>query len=167
MNTVVKRLVANPWGELAARWLLGLLFVFASYHKIAAPAHFAKIIYGYYLFPAVAINIIAILLPFLELFAGLALILGVYPRSGALIVNTLLLAFIVALSINLLRGQQFDCGCFSFGEAGYSYTAQQTLVRDVLLFLAGQHVLFFKGCRRWCLWQTGSVSSNISAANCR
>ena len=50
----------NSWLELAARWFLGMIFLYASYHKIAAPAQFAKIIYGYYLFPDISINIIAI-----------------------------------------------------------------------------------------------------------
>ena len=38
--------------ELAARLLLGGIFVYSSYHKIISPAAFAKIIYGYLLFPA-------------------------------------------------------------------------------------------------------------------
>ena len=151
---------------MAVRWFLGVLFVFACFHKIASPAHFAKIIYGYYLFPDFSINIIAIVLPFLELFAGLALILGIYPRSAAVIINVMLLAFITVLSINLIRGQQFDCGCFSLGEAGYSYTAGQLLLRDVICFILGLQVIFYKGCRRWCFRQTGSIFKNISIDNC-
>ena len=150
----------NSWLELAARWFLGMAFVYASHHKIVSPAHFAKIIYGYYLFPDVSINIIAIVLPFLELSAGLALILGIYPRSAALIINTLLLAFIVALSINLLRGQEFDCGCFSFSEAGATHTTWHMLVRDTIFFGLGLQVLFFGNYRRWCLRQSGSILKN-------
>ena len=61
---------ANGWVDLVLRWLLGGLFVLASAHKIMDPAAFAKIIYGYDLFPAVAINLIAIILPYIELTAG-------------------------------------------------------------------------------------------------
>ena len=78
---------ANGWVDLALRWLLGGLFVLASAHKIMDPAAFAKIIFGYDLFPAAAINLIAIILPYIELTAGLALITGVYPRAAAVILG--------------------------------------------------------------------------------
>lgn len=147
--------------ELIARWLLGAVFVYASIHKIVDPKNFAKIIYGYYLFPNFSINLIAIILPLTELFAGLALILGIYPRSAALAINGMLLAFIFALSVNIARGHQFDCGCFSFGDRGYTYSAMQLLVRDIILFVLGLPVLFFDRHRKWCIRQTGSLLKNI------
>ena len=157
-----KKIRNNSGLELAVRWFLGLAFLYASYHKIVSPAHFAKIIYGYYLFPDASINIIAIFLPFLELFAGLALILGVYPRSAALIINGMLLGFIVALGINLVRGQQFDCGCFAVGETGYTYTTGHLLIRDIIFFGLGLQVLFYGNYRRWCLRQSGSLLKNLA-----
>ncbi len=160
MSSHIKKMLNNSRLELAVRWFLGTVFLYASYHKIVSPAHFAKIIYGYYLFPDASINIIAIVLPFLELFAGLALILGIYPRSAALIINGMLLGFIVVLGINLARGQQFDCGCFSVSETGYTYTAGHLLVRDIIFFVLGLQVLFFDNYRRWCLRQSGSLLKN-------
>lgn len=147
--------------ELAARWLIGGVFVYASVHKILDPENFAKIIYGYYLFPGFSINLIAILLPFIELFAGLALVLGIYPRSAALTINGMLLAFIFAIAFNLARGHQFDCGCFSFGDRGYTYSALQLLIRDVILFVLGLQVLFFSRRRKWCIRQTGGLLKNF------
>jgi len=163
----LKKIFNNSWGELSVRWFLGITFIYASYHKIGDPAYFAKIIYGYYLFPAFSINIIAIFLPFLELISGLAIILGIYPRSAAIIINGMLLAFIMALAINLVRGQQFDCGCFSFGDAGYTYSVWQLLIRDIICFMLGLQTIFFGRCRRWCLWQSGSVLKSIAPADCR
>jgi len=155
------RILNNSLLELAVRWILGMIFLYASYHKIASPAQFTKIIYGYYLFPDVSINIIAIVLPFLELFAGLALILGIYPRSAAVIVNGMLLGFIVALSINLVRGLEFDCGCFSSDGGGHALTVGQMLMRDIIFFVLGLYVLFFDNYRRWCLRQSGNILKNI------
>ncbi|OEU64388.1 MAG: hypothetical protein BBJ57_08625 [Desulfobacterales bacterium PC51MH44] len=155
----------NSWLELAVRWFLGLTFIYVSYHKIIAPAHFAKIIYGYYLFPDFSINLIAIVLPFLELCAGLALILGIYPRSAALIILGMLFVFMIAISINLSRGMEFDCGCFSFSEAGYTYSAWQLLIRDIFYFACGLQVLFFDQSRRLCLRQSGGLLKNISSQN--
>lgn len=142
------RSINNSWIELAARWILGLTFIYASFYKILLPADFAKIVYGYELFPHVIINLIAIIIPFLELVAGLALIIGLYPRSAAIIINMMLLAFIAVLTINLIRGHEFDCGCFSTGQSGYTSSSEVTVLRDVFYFLCGMLIIFFKGNRR-------------------
>ena len=147
----MKNIIQNSWIELAARWILGLTFIYASYYKIMAPADFAKIIYGYDLFPYGAINLIAIVLPFIELIAGLALILGMYTHSAALIINGMLVAFIVVLSINLIRGLEFDCGCFSVKETGYFSSAKSTLVRDIIYLILGLQIFLFNGIRRACV----------------
>ncbi len=149
----MKNILQNSWIELAARWILGLTFIYASYHKILAPADFAKIVYGYDLFPNETINLIAIVLPFIELIAGLTLILGLYPRSAALIINGMLVAFIIVLSINLIRGHEFDCGCFSVKEAGYLSSAKPTLVRDFIYLILGGYILLFNGVRKGVIYQ--------------
>jgi len=157
----LKILFHSNWIELFIRWLIGITFIYASYHKIVEPAHFAKIIYGYYLFPEFIINLTAIILPYLELLSGIALILGIYPRSALLILESLLFAFIVALSINLIRGHNFDCGCFSFGEPGYGYSVLGLLVRDVIYFILCLQSLFFNKHRKWCILQSGSILKNL------
>jgi len=140
---------ANGWVDLGLRWVLGGLFVLASIHKIADPAAFAKIVYGYDLFPAAAINLIAILLPFIELTAGLALVIGVYPRAAAVVLSGLLTAFILVIGINALRGHVFDCGCFSSGEAAlWQNSPGWMLGRNSLLLLIGCSVAAYKGRRR-------------------
>ncbi len=151
MKNKIKALVDNSWVELAARWILGTIFIYASFHKIVYPADFAKIIYGYGLFPGFSINLIAIILPFVELVSGLALILGIYPRSAVLIINGMLLAFIIVLSINIIRGHQFDCGCFSPRQTDYTTSAKAWVARDVIFLILGIQVYFFGGARRWIL----------------
>jgi len=133
---------------LIFRWVIGMVFIYASIHKIADPASFAKIIYGYYLFPDFSINLIAIILPFLELYAGVFLILGIYPQSAALVITGLLFFFIIAISINLIRGHEFDCGCFSFGSKGHTSSAFQLLVRDLFYLVFAVYLMLFKGKRR-------------------
>jgi uncharacterized membrane protein YphA (DoxX/SURF4 family) len=149
----VRSLFQNSWLELAARWILGLTFIYASYNKILFPADFAKIIYGYDLFPNALINLIAIILPFLELAAALALIIGVYPRSAVTIINALLVAFIILLSINLLRGHEFNCGCFELQNSGNSVSTHTTIIRDIFYLALGLQVFFFNRYRRWCIRQ--------------
>lgn len=139
----------NGWVELALRWLLGGIFVLASAHKIMDPAAFAKIIFGYDLFPAAAINLIAIILPYIELTAGLALITGVYPRAAAVILGGLLLGFILAIGINALRGHIFDCGCFASGEAAlWQGTPGWMLGRNAFLLFIAWSIAAFRGQRK-------------------
>ena len=161
LNNNLKILFYSTRIELFVRWLIGITFIYASYHKIVEPAHFAKIIYGYYLFPEFIINLTAIILPYLELLSGIALILGIYPRSALLILEAMLFVFIVSLSINLIRGYNFDCGCFSSGERGYEYSVLGLLVRDVIYFILGLQSLFFNKHRKWCILQSGSILKNI------
>ena len=117
--------------------VLGVTFVYASYHKINEPAAFAKVLYGYDLFPQVSINILAIIIPFIELVAGFSLIFGLFPRSALVILNALLLGFILAIGFNLARGHEFDCGCFSFKDGNSTISAVNLLIRDILMFAAG------------------------------
>jgi len=156
LNKNLRRLLDNTWTELLLRWVLGMIFIYASYHKIADPAAFAKIIYGYGLFPEVSINLTAIIIPFLELVVGLTLISGTYVRSATLILEGMLLAFIFVISVNLIRGHEFDCGCFSFGEAGHTTPAMQLLIRDILYFVLGLKPLLHKGQRKWCVFPSGA-----------
>ena len=157
LNDKLKTLFYSTWIEWFIRWLFGITFLYSSYHKIVEPAHFAKIIYGYYLFPEFIINFIAIILPYLELTSAIALIFGIYPRSAILILESMLFAFIVVLSINYIRGLDFDCGCFSFGERGYGYSVLQALLRDIIYFILGLQSLFFAKQRKWCILQSGSI----------
>lgn len=139
----------HGWLDLVLRWVLGGLFILASAHKIADPAAFAKIVYGYDLFPAASINLIAILLPYIELTAGLALVAGVYPRAASVILSGLLVGFILVIGINAARGHVFDCGCFSVGEdALWQSSPGWLLTRNVLLLVVGVSIVAFRGRRK-------------------
>lgn len=117
--------------------ILGISFIWASYTKIQDPAAFAKIIYGYDLFPGFSINIIAIVVPFIELVVGFSLIMRLYPKSALLVINIMLVVFICLIGFNLIRGHEFDCGCF--GSTGLSSTASAvvSLVRDFVMLGMG------------------------------
>ena len=126
-----------------ARLLLGSTFIYASYHKILDPETFAKIVYGYQLFPSETINLIAIIIPFIELITGIALIIGVYTRPAAIIIIGMLTAFVIAISINIIRGHEFDCGCFSSDASQSVNSAWQTLGRDVIFIMLGIYIFTY------------------------
>ncbi len=154
----MNRFLNNPYVELTVRWLIGMIFVYASFHKIADPSGFAKIIYGYGLFPNISVNLIAIVVPFIELTAGMALITGVYPKSAALIISGLVVLFMIAVSVNLIRGHEFDCGCFS-GKSATPESAWILLIRNIGLLGMGVLVYRYPLSRRFCLLQTETIGT--------
>ena len=142
----------NSFIELVLRWFIGGLFIYASFHKIVHPEIFAKIVYGYDLFPHFLINLIAILVPYVELIAGLCLLAGVFPRGASVIINGLLILFILFISFNLFRGHEFDCGCFSVNEQKMHSPSSALLVRDVIYLAIAIYVFWFNGKRKFCLY---------------
>ncbi len=150
MKSSIQKLFSEGFPELAARLLIGALFTYAAIHKIAFPAAFAKILYGYALFPEISINLLALIVPWLELFAGIGLLVGFRPRAAALLITVLLFSFVIALSINLFRGHEFDCGCFSFGAAGSLDSIRSLLVRDIVCLFLALWIFGYRGRRRFC-----------------
>ncbi len=101
------------------RLFAGGIFIWAAIQKIQVPCELAMDIYHYQLAPAYVINLVAIVLPYIEFILGIALILGIAPRGAALGISVILIFFIVLLSINLVRGLNFDCGCFGSAETDW------------------------------------------------
>jgi len=142
----MKRLFQSSWLAARLEVILGCVFIFASIHKIVDPPDFAHMIYNYKMTPGFLINLIAIYLPWIEIVAGVALVLGLAGRRGAAaIVGALLLVFIAAIGFNLIRGNPIDCGCF---EGSTDKTSQElflemwwVLIRDVLMVLAVIQIL--------------------------
>ncbi|RPJ86896.1 MAG: DoxX family membrane protein [Acidobacteria bacterium] len=127
---------------IVSRLILGGIFIYASIDKIAHPDQFAEIIYNYKLMPGMAVNIMAIVLPWLEMVAGLFLVLGIWVKDSASILGALLLVFMGAISINLSRGLDFDCGCFSTA-GGHKSSAILLLLRDLVLLIPVLHLIWF------------------------
>ena len=96
-----------------ARLILGVIFIYASYDKILHPKAFAEIIYNYQILPDSLINLTAIVLPWLEMFMGVFLIIGFWMPGTVVWCNILLVAYLSVLSFNLARGLDINCGCFS------------------------------------------------------
>jgi hypothetical protein len=92
------------------------------------------------LLPDIIINLLALVLPMLELFLATSLLSGIYTRGASFIASILFLVFATALSINLIRGLDISCGCFgkSSGSITWLY-----LIRDLSLFLISLCILFF------------------------
>jgi putative oxidoreductase len=98
---------------LAARFILGSLFLLAGLSKLPRRREFADAVERYQLLPHRLVQPVARLVPVAELLAGAALLLGLGLQIVAALVALMLAAFTVAVSTALLRGREIDCGCFS------------------------------------------------------
>jgi uncharacterized membrane protein YphA (DoxX/SURF4 family) len=118
----------NPTLLRVLAFILGAVFVWASLDKIAHPDEFARIVYRYQaigpnheLGPRWA-NLVAIILPWIELVTGLLLFSGFWRREAALLTALMMLVFIAAIGWALARGIDLEnCGCFSVSGASREF----------------------------------------------
>lgn len=123
----------NRFVGFVLRCLVGAVFVFAGALKIFDPAGFAMDIANYRLMPHELINLVAIILPWLELVTGLMLVMGFWVRANALIIAGLTIVFLIAISQALVRGLDVTCGCF--GTVAASEVGVKNLLIDLALLL--------------------------------
>ncbi len=142
----------SPRLHLVVRLVLGLMFVYASLDKIADPAGFARIVYQWQTLGPIPSNLLAVTLPWVELVAGLLLIVGIWKRDAAAVVAGMLVVFIVAAVWVLARGIDVDnCGCTSVAAVADAPSWPPAWMRGVggylitrnLALLAGALVLAF------------------------
>ncbi|MBL9099366.1 MAG: DoxX family membrane protein [Myxococcales bacterium] len=106
---------ARPLAWLCRLALAGV-FLAAAAPKLADPAGFAAALANYRVLPDAAHNLVATVVPALELVAALAVLTGWRLRGGALLLGALLLGFTGLLAASLARGLDLDCGCFGRAE---------------------------------------------------
>ncbi len=119
---------------LAAVWLVsGLL-------KAVDPDQTYIAVRAYDVLPDAGVEVVAALLPWVELALGMLLLAGIGVRLVAVLSAALLLVFVAGVAQAWARGLAIDCGCFGGGgavEPGETTYAQE-LVRDAgFLLMAG------------------------------
>jgi uncharacterized membrane protein YphA (DoxX/SURF4 family) len=133
--------LTSPWLTVRVRIALGVIFVVAALPKIVDPPAFAHAVYNYRILPGALVNLVALALPWLELFSGLALVLGLLRRAATVVIGGLLVVFLVGISTNLARKNPIDCGCFDPKAAGKSREERLADMRFVLVRDVGMVLL--------------------------
>lgn len=133
------KVLSNKYLLFFLRIILGFLFIYAGAEKISDPAGFSTSISNYRLLPLFMVNFFAITMPWVELVAGILLILGISVKENAFIINAMLMIFIIAISVSLARGLSIDCGCFGKG----TQIGIQKLIENSLMFIAGVLLIFY------------------------
>ncbi len=135
----------SHWSALAARLFLGGLFLYAGFSKIIAPYHFAAAIQAYQLLPPALVAVTAVFLPWIEVVAATALMVGFKPRSALLVLSGLMAIFLVAIAVTMARGLDIDCGCGLLAERPVGW---QALLEDGLVLICLLALLAFHARRR-------------------
>lgn len=146
-RTSVTQLLAwkgHSYASLIVRLYLSWVFLSACWHKLAHPEVFAVDVATYQLLPLYAVNLFALVVPWVELLVGLLLLVGYRVRASALLVVLLMLSFIAALVWALHLGLDMSCGCFASQAASSDDAISwRTLLRDLSWLALGIYVLLF------------------------
>ncbi len=109
----MRSLLENRYVVLSARLLLGFVFLVASIDKVADPNAFAVSISYYRLVGEPVTLILATILPWVELLAGLFLLFGIMMRGSSLLLLLMLVLFTAGVISGIVRGLDISCGCFT------------------------------------------------------
>lgn len=132
------------------RLVMAGVFIYASIDKIIHPDLFAQAVYNYQVLPGYLVNLTALVLPWLELTLGTCLLINRWMPGASALAVLLMVVFVGLILLNLARGLDISCGCFSAAPDGNPVTLM-TLLRDisfliVTMGLAG--LVFVKNTRR-------------------
>ncbi|WP_372677849.1 MauE/DoxX family redox-associated membrane protein [Desulfosarcina sp.] len=136
----------SSWVYQIVRWELGGIFIYSGAAKLLAPQIFAVLIEAYGLVPDMLLMPVALILPALEVVAGVGLLLDI--RGSLTVIAGLLLLFIAILGYGIRMGLDVDCGCFGSEEpeAEAFHGLRLALYRDMVMLAA---VIFLYGWRRY------------------
>lgn len=136
------RALRHPVSGAVCRLLLGGVFIQTGLPKLLHPAEFARLAAGYRIIHPELVNLFGIAMPWVETIAGACLVIGILPRSSALVTAGLLAVFIGAAFLALARGLEISCGCF-FPLVGEPRLTWKLVIRDsVMLAIALQPLIW-------------------------
>lgn len=115
------------------RLLVGGAFLFAGALKIADPAKFAVDVSHYRLVPPELVNLVAILVPWIEVTAGWFVLAGIWLRPAALVIASMTVLFLGVIVSALARGLNIECGCF--GTIGGKHVGLVNLAIDAAILI--------------------------------
>lgn len=112
----MNRVLAHPATQWTCRIVIAGLFLTAAYGKIIEPHEFATTVRNFEIGPRALTHLPAIIMPWLETLAALAILSGVWRRAGVWWITLMLAFFTLSFFWVLSQGISVDCGCF--GKSG-------------------------------------------------
>jgi thiol-disulfide isomerase/thioredoxin len=128
-----KNVIQNRWMLFYLRMILGSVFIVAAAAKIQDIGKFVRTVVSYGILPVSLAHLYGNVIPWVELFIGCALILGVLVRFAAALLAPLVISFIIAGSSALQHTIGVNCGCFgTFLALSHPFS----LILDGLILIA-------------------------------
>ena len=118
------------------RFALGAAFVWSGIIKVLGPADFLVSIYGYETYlPETLLRITVVVLPWIEILSGVAILSGFWQETGLIVSALLLFVFLVITGQAWLRGLDISCGCFGsiLEEQSFLGSVQFAFLRNLLM----------------------------------
>lgn len=132
----IVRFLERPAAVRTCQVLIGVAFLVAALSKIGDIPAFARQVHNFRVIPQGPENLVAMTLPWIELVAGLVLLGGAHRRSAAIVCFALLAVFTAGVAQAMVRGLDFECGCF--GTADHTRVGAFKLLQNlVMLAVAG------------------------------
>ena len=128
------------------RLILGYIFIYASISKIVNPLEFSNQIDLYKATPLIINNMIALIIPWIELLIGLGLILNRNIKGSIILSIILLIIFIILLSQAYYRDISLDCGCFGTASMKTDLELSADMLKRIwedIIFLCMSLYLYF------------------------
>lgn len=126
---------------ITSRFAIGFVFLFAAIPKLVERREFERTVASYALIPNRLVPVVAGWLPRLEFACALMLLLGLATTLVAAVTALMLATFAVAVAVNLVRGREMSCGCFSTvapRTIGWSLVAGDVLLAGMAGLVAVQ-----------------------------
>jgi uncharacterized membrane protein YphA (DoxX/SURF4 family) len=141
----------SDWISLAARLLLGAMWLVYSVPKLAQPSQNVADVRDFRILPSGLVTPFAYAQPYVELAFGLLLIIGLGTRLVALLSAILLVVYIAGIISLGARGISINCGCGGIGGQVAEGQTRYTLdvLRDIVFLLPAL----------WLLWKPRSKFS--------
>jgi uncharacterized membrane protein YphA (DoxX/SURF4 family) len=127
------------WLTLAVRVAMGVLLLVAGALKIGHAPALAASIAGFRLLPAEAIAPLSIVLPFVEVFVGLYLTIGLFVRVAAWVAAAQYALYAFAIGSAVIRHIPANCGCFGPNDvatADWPHVGVDLLLGGLCAFVA-------------------------------
>ena len=135
------------WISLVARLILGGAIFYAGVIKLPDMSQSVTAVKNYQILPiGWMTQTVGYALPLVEVFLGLAIVVGVFTRWVNLLGAIMMLVYIAAIASVWARGINIDCGCFSPpkvlpDDASAAYL--RDILRDIGFLICGVFVFLF------------------------
>ena len=149
---MIKKLLLHPLVVWGCRLIVAAVLIFAAVQKIWMPLEFARLIREYHLLPDQVLNLVAVVLPWLEIVCGLCFLSGLWLMGTAVLLSSLNIIFVIAIAYRawLIMSStgvgffdlSYDCGC------GFGVVYIPTKILENLLLVGMCLIILFAQRKR-------------------